>query len=527
MKSVLSYLFFVLLFNHFLVAQSSFGNAIDFDGDGDYASTVNEPVFPTANGTIEVLFMVRSVSGGSSIGDAFFAKNAEQWNEGDFYMWFESTSGKLKASIQSPLSQPPVHTDVQSNFSFWNFYDIWFHTAFTWGNSGMKLYINGALQSVQDSVTHSAMNNSINFYVGTHGYKLHGGNYNVKDFFDGQIDEVRIWDHQRTSEQLLLLWGAPLDSSYYSSIDSGLVGYWKFDELEDLGINNDGVDDVRDFSVLSNHLDLSGDAHLVPGNQSSKIITVISPNGGEIITAGSTYFIEWGSQNVVDVKLEYSTNSGVNWISIIDSMPSTGIYDWTVPSTFTTEGRVIISDISEPDIFDISDGSFTIQSSKVITVIDPNGGEILDGGSQYGILWSSEDVEYVKLEYSINNGASWDSITDSTESTGVYLWTVPNVLTTQARIKISDISLPSIYDDNFPNPFNPTTIIKYELPERSFITLKIYDVIGMEIGILVNEEKPAGEYEVEFSAENLSSGIYFYRINAGEFTDIKKMLLLK
>ncbi len=282
-------------------------------------------------------------------------------------------------------------------------------------------------------------------------------------------------------------------------------------------------------------------------------ISVLVPNGGEILTAGSTYFIEWNSQNVVNVKIEYSTNNGTNWISVIDSIPSTGIYDWTVPDTFTTEGRVKISDLTDPNIFDISDQSFTIQSSKVITVISPNGGEILDGGNQFEILWSSEDVEYVKLEHSINNGASWNSITDSTESTGVYLWTVPNILTTQARIKISDISLPSIYDasdesfrinyvvsvdenviatvyklhQNFPNPFNPTTTIKYQIPELSIVTIKIYDILGNELASLINEEKPAGNFEVEFNATALSSGIYYYKLVAGDFVDVKKMILLK
>ena len=188
-------------------------------------------------------------------------------------------------------------------------------------------------------------------------------------------------------------------------------------------------------------------------------ISILAPNGGEILTAGSTYFIEWNSQNVVDVKIEYSTNNGSSWISVIDSIPSTGIYDWTVSNTFTTEGRVKISDLTDPNIFDISDQSFTIQSSKVITVISPNGGEILDGGSQYEILWSSEDVEYVKLEYSINNGAGWNSITDSTESTGIYSWTVPNILTTQTRIKISDISLPSIYDGS-DEPFRINYVVR-------------------------------------------------------------------
>jgi hypothetical protein len=94
-------------------------------------------------------------------------------------------------------------------------------------------------------------------------------------------------------------------------------------------------------------------------------------------------------------------------------------------------------------------------------------------------------------------------------------------------------------EQNYPNPFNPNTIIKYSIPELSFVTLKIYDVLGNEIEILVNEEKPAGTYEVEFNShsgevrnlstarQGLPSGIYFYIIKAGEFVETKKMLLLK
>ncbi|MCU0414200.1 MAG: T9SS type A sorting domain-containing protein, partial [Ignavibacteriaceae bacterium] len=101
------------------------------------------------------------------------------------------------------------------------------------------------------------------FYVGAHGYKLHSGQYVVSDFFDGQIDELRIWNSQKNSQQIIALKDAPLDAAYYNTIDSGLVGYWRFDLLEDLGINNDGPDDVKDLSVLHNHLDLAGNAHLV------------------------------------------------------------------------------------------------------------------------------------------------------------------------------------------------------------------------------------------------------------------------
>jgi hypothetical protein len=80
---------------------------------------------------------------------------------------------------------------------------------------------------------------------------------------------------------------------------------------------------------------------------------------------------------------------------------------------------------------------------------------------------------------------------------------------------------------NYPNPFNPTTKIKFTIPERSFVTLKIYDVLGNEIATLVNEEKLVGSYEIEFNATNLPSGIYFYRLQAGNFVVAKKMVVLK
>jgi len=88
---------------------------------------------------------------------------------------------------------------------------------------------------------------------------------------------------------------------------------------------------------------------------------------------------------------------------------------------------------------------------------------------------------------------------------------------------------------NYPNPFNPTTKIKYTIPNvethrdasLQMVTLKVYDVLGNEVATLVNEEKQPGVYEVEFDASNLSSGIYFYQLKAGNFISIKKMVLLR
>jgi hypothetical protein len=89
---------------------------------------------------------------------------------------------------------------------------------------------------------------------------------------------------------------------------------------------------------------------------------------------------------------------------------------------------------------------------------------------------------------------------------------------------------------NYPNPFNPNTTISFTIPQShlpggdgrgGLVTLKVYDILVNEVATLVNEENPAGSYEVDFSAMGLPSGIYFYRLQAGSFVETKKMVLLK
>jgi len=82
-------------------------------------------------------------------------------------------------------------------------------------------------------------------------------------------------------------------------------------------------------------------------------------------------------------------------------------------------------------------------------------------------------------------------------------------------------------EQNYPNPFNPTTTIKYSIPEESFVILKVYNLIGEEVATLVNAEQSTGNYEIEFNAVTLPSGIYFYRLQTENFVDTKKMMLMK
>ncbi|MBK6914184.1 MAG: T9SS type A sorting domain-containing protein [Ignavibacteriales bacterium] len=93
----------------------------------------------------------------------------------------------------------------------------------------------------------------------------------------------------------------------------------------------------------------------------------------------------------------------------------------------------------------------------------------------------------------------------------------------------AEVTIPVEYylSQNYPNPFNPSTSIKYAISSRQLVSLKVYDVLGKEVTTLVNEEKPAGSYEVKFDASKLSSGIYFYKLQSGSFVETRNMILMK
>ncbi len=106
--------------------------------------------------------------------------------------------------------------------------------------------------------------------------------------------------------------------------------------------------------------------------------------------------------------------------------------------------------------------------------------------------------------------------------------TVLNVVMGSNYIGDTD-HLPGVFEikQNYPNPFNPLTKINYTIPKRTFVTLKIYDLLGNLIESLVNEEKSTGKYEIIFNGSNLPSGIYFYQMQSGKFISTKKLILLK
>lgn len=140
-----------------------------------------------------------------------------------------------------------------------------------------------------------------------------------------------------------------------------------------------------------------------------------------------------------------------------------------------------------------------------------------------GVTWEEEDFPSTMPIYGldfISEKKGW-----TFGESGTILIRDPNYV----FVENANVSTTSNYylSQNYPNPFNPVTTLRFTIIDLQFVTLKVYDILGREIATLVNEEKSAGDYEIEFDASNLSSGIYFYRLKAGDFVKTKKMVLIR
>lgn len=192
-----------------------------------------------------------------------------------------------------------------------------------------------------------------------------------------------------------------------------------------------------------------------------------------------------------------------------------------------------------------------------LTLVTPNGGEKWDAGTKHNISWYSYNTptNAVKIEYSTNNGVSWTIIAANVPANQVtYEWTLPQVnQMQQALVRVTDIATGSVNDlsdsvfaimptigtdaenirvnyalsQNYPNPFNPTTSIKFAIPEKTQVTITVYNTLGEKVSELLNTVLEAGNHQLEWNAVHLSSGVYFYELNTTKYRNIKKMILTK
>lgn len=293
----------------------------------------------------------------------------------------------------------------------------------------------------------------------------------------------------------------------------------------------------------------------------------LTSDGGKSWIAGDSSLSTRGTHDLVFV------NSNKGWMgSSVSSITEHGSISNTIDGGKTWTYQISQSAIMFAIDFADSlvgyaigtDGFFSVE--YIYSTI--NGGnewtrkQFLNKGSLFDVGFLNSQIGWTignsgKIWQTIDGGNSWNIQNTNTDATlgkitilrkekaayvfggaeyNYSIYTKPFVLLYADLSNISDVnenenenSIPVKYNlsQNHPNPFNPSTTISYQLPVYSQVILKVYDLLGREVAILVNENKPAGHYKVEFNAGKLTSGIYFYRIEAGSFSQTKKLLLLK
>jgi len=201
-----------------------------------------------------------------------------------------------------------------------------------------------------------------------------------------------------------------------------------------------------------------------------------------------------------------STNNGTSWTAVNNGLTSTSVWSLVVSGTNlfagTSGGGVFLSTNNGTNWTAVNTG----MTNTDVWSLAVSGTNLFAGTYEGGVFLST------------NNGTSWTAVNNGLTNTSVPISV--QSLSTEVPEQFS-------LSQNYPNPFNPVTNLEFGISDLGFVTLKIYDVLGKEDATLVNEKLSPGNYKVVFDGSGLPSGVYFYRLTAGEFTDVKRMMLVE
>jgi hypothetical protein len=279
------------------------------------------------------------------------------------------------------------------------------------------------------------------------------------------------------------------------------------------------------------------------------------PLNGKKVLAGESLTLRWTGQGFYDqFQVQVSNDSSFSTTLVDTSMNSS--YNWLKT---VSEGNIYYWRVRA--ILDGEEGDWSAvwsfePTDAFITVLSPNGGEELSQGETTIIRWETNISDSVKVDLyqGIENvgtlgevlgnlsafewGISIDLVTDSSykiqitslqDSSLVGMSEASFSLIGPSEVETISHDLPNSFSlfQNYPNPFNPSTKIRFMLPTAESVKIELFTTLGQRIAILLNKPMNAGMHEIEFNAMNLTSGIYYYSIQAGEFQDVKKMVLIR
>jgi subtilisin-like proprotein convertase family protein len=482
-------------FTNTISTSISYNEAMEFDGNGDYLAMPHAAASDVTGAfTMEAWVYLKDSSYINH--QTVIKKKGDGVAPG--YNMVINNSTRFVVSVNN------IGAGVSERFPI----KRWVHIAFTLSSTGTgNFYIDGELKNSTDYPMPGTNTDSL-FIGGTTG----------NDYFNGYIDEVRISKYEKTGEQIR--------KYMYRSEE---INNDPNPSATDLVFNFDGYSHSN--CDASGYLFFRGNSKF--SNPNTRAGAPVSPL----------------------LRYEYGNfPNGYRMKTVNKRLPETGT-SGTIYDTITVNSGTTITDIN---VFTAVNHSF--DGDIEIMLFAPNGDSaaicmdrlLLGGGYKgdiIGIFDSNADSSlqsnvYTSFSPSIkpesdinaifggdNSAGSWiiRFTDDAPDDTGyVYAWGI-NFNNQSVGVQNVSNTVPQKYEleQNYPNPFNPVTNIKFSIPESGLVKIKVFDILGKEVAVLVNEFKQAGTYKVDFNGTRLSSGAYFYRLETGSFTDTKKMLLVK
>ena len=476
-------------------------------GQYDYVSIPTNTAFnQTSDGTIEMWFKPLSVTNEQvlmSKGSTFSTLS---------FMLGVAPGGKLYFGTGTNTALNSTGTALTVN--------QWNHIAVTWATVGstfdVRFYKNGVQNGSASTIPNSFPVNTDACIIGNSGI------YNLPA--NGFIDEIRLWNPARTADQIKQYMFVSARS--FSTL-TGLLAFWNFDgNLKNLGstagidasLNNGQVNNTR----LSGYTNDSVSGAYGTGfiSHSTAINRTGTSNPFPL-----NYYMRYPFLAIPD-----------NYVpGVKDSITVTGLPGTVVSvELFLSVQHTYIGDLTF--ILRAPNGSTR-------TIISGNGGAGKNILSFFADDFQNllSDVSYLPPWGYIKPSASFGSFGGTTANGNWMLWCVDNIANDVGILQgwglkfnvVTGVSgentVPEKYSlsQNYPNPFNPVTSIKFDVKKNGFVSLKIYNTAGIEVKTLVSENMNAGNYEVTWDASSFSSGTYFLKMEAGEFREVKKMILVK
>ncbi|MBU0509849.1 T9SS type A sorting domain-containing protein [bacterium] len=286
-------------------------------------------------------------------------------------------------------------------------------------------------------------------------------------------------------------------------------------------------------------------------------IHLLWPNGGETVLSGVRDTVRFERVLVTDnlrLLLNRDYPNGV-WDPVIDNMSGDSTGFWIVQLPGGTHCRLRLVSMSDSTLADTSDADFLLRAPQM-TLTAPNGGEQLPVGTAYEITWSAPEHQG-NIRITLNRdypSGTWEIIAASVANSGQHSWTPAAPASDHCRVRISTVfdpqsrvesagdfavtaasandhadELPATFalDAPYPNPFNSQTVLSFSIPARGEVTLILHDLTGRAVRTMIHGVVERGHHQILFDGTGLPSGMYFYRLQWGPQSQVKKMVLLK